>query len=239
MIWFYLVLTGVLASPIIYWLSQWTPHHIEVQEASWVSQLTGKTIKTTYSAPPPLWRVAFWQQAIRSTLFWISVFGAIAVTVVFGHQFAKTTMLAGLICFGLVILCLAVTDAHSQLLPDSMTLTLMWAGMLAQLSPATQTVGIDAAVVGAATGYLLLWTVARLFAMLRKQEGLGYGDMKLMAAAGAWLGPLALPGAIVIGSALAVLFHGLRIAIGKSKKDDLFAFGPWLATGILLAAILF
>lgn len=237
MVWFYLVLTGIISGPVIYWASQWTPHSIESQESAWIAELTGVKTTPTYQPPPAIWRGAFWQQAFDSKLFWVSIISAIAVALTFGHQFAGKPFMIGIVCFGLVVLCLAITDAYSQLLPDSMTLSLMWAGMLAQLSPATATVGIEASVIGAAIGYVLLWMIARLFSILRKQDGLGYGDMKLMAAAGAWIGPLALPGAIVLGSAMAVLFQGARMALGKAKKTDLFAFGPWLAAGILIAAI--
>jgi prepilin signal peptidase PulO-like enzyme (type II secretory pathway) len=235
--WFFIALVAVAVGPVIYWLSRWAPHHIERQESEWISDITGSKPAITFPPPAPLWRRSYWAQAVSAPLFWVSTLGAVAVVLLFYHQFAGRPFFLGLAVFGLAVLCLAITDAYSQLLPDNMTLSLMWIGLLAQRLPSTKTVGIEAAVIGAAAGYLLLWLVARLFSMFRKQEGLGYGDMKLMAAAGAWLGPLALPGAIVIGSAMAVLFQGARMALGKSSKSDLFAFGPWLAAGILIAAI--
>lgn len=236
MAWVGLIAFGFVCSPLIYWLAHWTPYRIELEEHAWISQYTDKPA-TRPRAPSAPWNKNFWIDAKVQPLFWTTVAGTQVILALLAYKFSGSSMLPGLALFGLFVLCLAIADAHSQFLPDSMTLSLMWLGLLAQLPQATRTVGPEAAIIGAAFGYGILWMLAKLFRILRKQDGLGHGDMKLMAAAGAWLGPLALPGAILIGSALALVFHGGRMLVGKSKKDDLFAFGPWLAVGVLAAMI--
>lgn len=236
MTWLYLAGAGLVAGPLIYWLSKWAPYQIERQESEWIHELSG--VHKPPAVPPsiPIWRPAFWSEGARSYLFWLSLIGGCTLSIGFGMKFQGSLMLP-MVFFALAMLCLAVTDQYSQYLPDIMTLSLMWLGLLGQLLPATRTVGVEAAVVGAATGYVLLWVVAKLFLMLRKQEGLGHGDMKLLAAAGAWLGPLALPAAIFLGSAFAVVYQGLRLLRRRSSVSDLFPFGPWLAVGVLVAAL--
>lgn len=233
MTWPYLALAGLLIGPLIYWFARWAPYKIEQQESEWLRELSGVHKPPALRPVAPIWHSSFWSEALGSYLFWLGLVGGCVLSTVFGIKFQAMPM----VFFALAMLCLAMADQYSQYLPDVMTLSLMWIGLLVQLLPNAHTVGIEAAVIGAATGYGLLWIMAKMFLLLRKQEGLGHGDMKLLAAAGAWLGPLALPVGIFLGSAFAIIYQGVRFLRRKSSANDLFPFGPWLALGVILAAL--
>jgi leader peptidase (prepilin peptidase) / N-methyltransferase len=127
---------------------------------------------------------------------------------------------------------LAVIDMDTQLLPDGMTLPLLWIGLLLPiLLPAGDRLPVDlrTAVIGAVAGYLSLWGVYHLFKLLTGKEGMGYGDFKLLAALGAWLGwQMLLP--IIIGAAGVGALVGITsIVLGKRGRGVPMAFGPYLA----------
>lgn len=128
------------------------------------------------------------------------------------------------------LITLAAVDLRTMLLPDMLTLPLVWLGLVLQLWPDTRTVGPDMAIAGAALGYFPLWVLAHCFRLIRKREGLGFGDIKLMAAIGAWAGPWVLPWVILIASLAAILGAGLLAVfrrIGVMHME--FPFGPWIA----------
>ena len=130
------------------------------------------------------------------------------------------------------LIALAVIDMDTQLLPDGMTLPLLWIGLLLPLLlPAGYRLPVDLrdAVIGAAAGYLSLWSVYHLFRLLTGKEGMGYGDFKLLAALGAWLGwQMLLP--IIIGAAGVGALVGITsIVLGQRGKGVPMAFGPYLA----------
>jgi leader peptidase (prepilin peptidase)/N-methyltransferase len=136
-------------------------------------------------------------------------------------------------CFGASLLALAFIDARTELLPDALTLPLVWAGLLVNLG--STFVSPSAAIVGAAAGYVFLWTVYWLFKGLTGREGIGYGDFKLFAAIGAWLGWQCLP-LILFGAAVAGALGGVVALLrGRMKSDQAIPFGPFLAVAALLA----
>lgn len=233
-----LIFVGLFAGLGVFWLALWSPHQIEREELIWLKESMNLEREPRFPAPPPPWNVEFWRQHRSSGLFLVSMISAPIVTVMFWHGFEQPLLQGVMVFFGLAILTLAISDQYSQYLPDSMTLTLMWFGFLAQLFPPTQTVGLQASVVGAALGYSLLWVTGKTYLLIRKQEGLGHGDMKLLAACGAWLGPLSLPSIILIGSVLAIFVQGTKLWLKQSKQADFFAFGPWLAIGAMVSALL-
>jgi len=132
------------------------------------------------------------------------------------------------------LVALTFIDVDTQLLPDSLTLPLLWIGLALSLWAADNggaAVPVDTrtAVIGALAGYLSLWSVYHLFRLATGKEGMGYGDFKLLAALGAWLGwQMILP--IVLGSALvgAVVGIALMIRFGRDRSVPM-AFGPYLA----------
>ena len=147
----------------------------------------------------------------------------------FGYGFIAFAALV----FVWALIALAVIDIDTQLLPDDITLPLVWLGLLVNISGGFTT--IDAAVIGAVAGYLCLWLVYWGFKLITGREGMGYGDFKLLAAIGAWLGWSILPLVILFSSLVGtVVGVGLMIA-AKLKKDIPIPFGPYLVGGALIA----
>lgn len=128
-------------------------------------------------------------------------------------------------CYAL--LAMAVIDLRTQLLPDILTLPLLWAGLTYQLL--FQPLMLPSAVMGAIAGYLALWSVYWLFKLVTGREGMGYGDFKLLAALGAWLGWQFLPLVLIIAAGLgAIVGIALQLSV-KDKRGVPMAFGPFLA----------
>lgn len=129
--------------------------------------------------------------------------------------------------FTWALIALTMIDFDHQLLPDDITLPLLWIGLLANSFGTL--VPLKDAVWGAALGYLLLWGVYWLFKLITGKEGMGYGDFKLLAALGAWLGWQALPVVIILSSLVgAVVGIVLIVALGRDRNVPI-PFGPYLA----------
>ncbi|MFG5407849.1 prepilin peptidase [Piscinibacter sakaiensis] len=129
--------------------------------------------------------------------------------------------------FVAVLLALAGIDWDTTLLPDDLTLPLLWGGLLAAL--AGWTLPLASAVWGAVAGYLSLWTVYWGFKLLTGKEGMGHGDFKLLAALGAWLGP-AMIVPIVLAASVIGAFVGILMKVGDSLREGRYVpFGPFLA----------
>lgn len=142
---------------------------------------------------------------------------------------------AGLGALALVWALIALTfiDIDTQLLPDALTAPLLWLGLLLNLTGAFA--DLRSAVIGATAGYISLWTVYWLFKLLTKKEGMGYGDFKLLAALGAWMGWQTLPLIILLSSLVgAVTGIALIVSSGRSRNIPI-PFGPYLAGGGLIA----
>jgi leader peptidase (prepilin peptidase)/N-methyltransferase len=133
------------------------------------------------------------------------------------------------------LIALSGIDLDHQLLPDSMTLPLLWAGLLLSLGPVFVTPA--ASIIGAAAGYLSLWTVYQLFRLLTGKEGMGYGDFKLMAALGAWLGWQQLPLVILLSSLLGAVFGLGMMALKRHHKGKPMPFGPFIAAAGWIAVL--
>jgi leader peptidase (prepilin peptidase) / N-methyltransferase len=146
-------------------------------------------------------------------------------------QFGATAEGLAALAFTWTLLGASLIDYDTTLLPDSLTLPLLWAGLLIALTDGGQGLFTDlpSAVAGAAAGYLVLWSIYWLFKLLTGKEGMGYGDFKLLAALGAWLGWQMLPQVIllsaVVGAAIGIVLMLLR---GKDR-DMAIPFGPYLA----------
>lgn len=141
------------------------------------------------------------------------------------------TAAALLLVWGLV--ALAFIDLDTTLLPDSLTLPLLWAGLLINLGG--HFASLPDAVAGAAAGYLVLWSVYWLFKLATGKEGMGYGDFKLLAAIGAWLGWQLLPVTLLLSSVVGAVV-GIAMIVGvKHDRRVPIPFGPYLAGGGLVA----
>ncbi|OQX13513.1 MAG: prepilin peptidase [Thiothrix lacustris] len=143
--------------------------------------------------------------------------------------------LVALLGFTWVLVALFMIDAQTMLLPDILTYPLLWAGLLLNIS--STLVNLPDAVLGAAFGYLALWSVFHLFRLLTGKAGMGHGDFKLLAALGAWGGWQILPFVIFASSAFGALF-GIAWMVVKGQRESLpMPFGPWLAMAGFVAVV--
>jgi leader peptidase (prepilin peptidase)/N-methyltransferase len=133
----------------------------------------------------------------------------------------------------LSLLTLTCIDLDTQLLPDNITLPLVWLGLLFNLNQEFTT--IESAVLGAVFGYLILWAVYWLFKITTNKEGMGYGDFKMLAAIGAWLGWAVLPLVILISSLTASIVGITLILLKKQDRATAIPFGPYLALAGMIA----
>ena len=140
--------------------------------------------------------------------------------------------------FLMVLLASALIDAETTLLPDQLTLPLLWLGLLAATAFEVTPTLFDA-MAGAVTGYLSLWLVYWAFRLIARREGMGYGDFKLMAAIGAWLGWQTVTAVILIAAVLGVAYAVVRILCRTATRGTPIPFGPFLAiaaTTVLFAS---
>lgn len=133
------------------------------------------------------------------------------------------------------LVAMTMIDFDHHLLPDSLTLPLMWIGLLASLLPIFA--DVQSAVIGAAAGYMVLWMVFQLFKLITGKEGMGFGDFKLLAALGALLGWQQLPVIILLSSLVGAIVGITLIAITGRDKNIPIPFGPYLATAGWIAML--
>jgi len=159
--------------------------------------------------------------------------GIISGYVAWHFGFGLTALAALLFTWALI--ALTFIDFDTQLLPDSITQPLIWLGLLLNLNGFFT--GLDSALIGTVAGYLTLWSVYWLFKLVTKKEGMGYGDFKLLAAIGAWLGWQMLPLVILLSSLVgAVIGLSLILFAGHGRQIPI-PFGPYLAGGGLIALL--
>lgn len=142
------------------------------------------------------------------------------------YHFGLSYFLIGPLLLTWYLIALAMIDFDHKILPDHLTLPLLWAGLLFNLL--TEWVPLQEAVLGAVLGYVFLWTVYWLFKALTKKEGMGYGDFKLLAALGAWFGWKSLPFILLGASAAGAIIGIFGIIIMKRSRSVPIPFGPFL-----------
>lgn len=142
-------------------------------------------------------------------------------------HFGPTLQAAGALVLVWALIALATIDLDTQLLPDSITLPLLWLGLSLNLWGVYA--DLAAAVVGAMLGYLALWSVFWLFKLATGKEGMGYGDFKLLAALGAWLGWQMLPAIILLSSVVGAIVGITLIVATRHGRNVPIPFGPYLA----------
>jgi leader peptidase (prepilin peptidase)/N-methyltransferase len=149
----------------------------------------------------------------------------LSATVAWHFGFGWQTAGALLLTWSLI--ALSMIDYDHQLLPDSITLPILWLGLLLSLFPVFA--DMRSSLIGAIAGYLSLWLVYQLFKLVTGKEGMGYGDFKLLALLGAWMGWQSLPMVVLLSSAVgAVLGGGLILLRGRERSQPI-PFGPFLA----------
>ena len=131
--------------------------------------------------------------------------------------------------FIFALIALTFIDLDTQLLPDDITLPLLWLGLLYNIN--TGFTDLESAVAGAAAGYLTLWSVYWLFKLVTGKEGMGYGDFKLLAALGAWFGWQLLPAVILLSSLAGSIIGIILIVAARQGRGKPMPFGPYLALG--------
>jgi leader peptidase (prepilin peptidase)/N-methyltransferase len=164
--------------------------------------------------------------------------GVLTGFVAWHFGFGSTALLA--MAFTWFLIALTMIDFDTQFLPDQITYPLLWLGLLASLWHPVWSMGAAPvtprdAIMGAAAGYLSLWTVFWLFKLLTGKEGMGYGDFKLFAALGAWLGWKMLLPIILFASVVGAVFGVVVMIRQRRGKDTPMAFGPFLAIAGWLA----
>lgn len=171
----------------------------------------------------------------------VEAFTAVA-SVVVAWRFGATWTTPAVLVLTWFLIALSLIDLDHKLLPDSMTLPLIWIGMLLTLIeidgvPILPDIDIRASVIGAAAGYLSLWSVFHAFKLITGKEGMGYGDFKLLAALGAWLGWQLLPLVIVLSAAVGSVVGITLILAGQRSRQAEIPFGPYLAGAGWLALL--
>ena len=148
-------------------------------------------------------------------------------------HFGPTTQTIGALLLVWALIALSAIDFDTQLLPDSITLPLLWLGLAFNLRGVYA--DLPAAVVGTMAGYLALWSVFWLFKLATGKEGMGYGDFKLLAALGAWLGWQMLPAIILLSSVVGAIVGISLIVVARHGRNIPIPFGPYLAAAGVIA----
>jgi leader peptidase (prepilin peptidase)/N-methyltransferase len=157
------------------------------------------------------------------------------LSAVVAWHFAFTLQAAGALALTWALIPLSVIDFDHKLLPDSITLPLLWLGLL--LSLLAVFVDPASSIIGAATGYLSLWTVFHVFRLATGKEGMGYGDFKLLAVFGAWMGWKILPVVIILSSLVGAMVGIFLILFRGRDRNIPIPFGPYLAVAGWIALL--
>jgi leader peptidase (prepilin peptidase) / N-methyltransferase len=143
-------------------------------------------------------------------------------------RFGPTPQALAALAFTGALVAASGIDLRTTLLPDGITLPLLWLGLLLSLVPVF--VGPGPAIIGAAVGYLSLWSVYWAFKLLTGKEGMGYGDFKLLAAIGAWCGVSAILPVLLLSSLVGAVVGSIWLAVKGRDRATPIPFGPYLAT---------
>ena len=150
-------------------------------------------------------------------------------------RFGVSAQTLAALVFTWILIALTLIDLKEQLLPDNITLPLLWLGIL--LSMFELFTDLKSSVIGAIAGYMILWSVFQLFKLLTRKEGMGFGDFKLLAALGAWTGYSFLPQIILVSSVVGSVSGISMLIFGKTGKQQPIPFGPYLAVAGWIALL--
>ncbi|MDP0588721.1 MAG: A24 family peptidase [Candidatus Endonucleobacter bathymodioli] len=157
------------------------------------------------------------------------------ITVLIGWKFGVTMETLAYSLLAWCLLTLSMIDFDTQLLPDSITLPLIWSGLI--FNSFNPGLSLNDSLFGAVFGYLVLWSVHWLFKLITGKDGMGYGDFKLLAALGAWLGWTMLPLIIFLSSAVGTLAALVLIALKLHNRSKPIPFGPYLSMAGFIALL--
>jgi leader peptidase (prepilin peptidase)/N-methyltransferase len=172
-------------------------------------------------------RCAYCQTSISARYPLVELLSGAMCYLIASH-FGPTLYTGALLFFTFTLIAITFIDLDTMYIPDSLSLPLLWAGItlsLLHISP----VKLEDAVIGVLAGYLILRSLYHLFKILTGKEGMGFGDFKLLAALGAWLGWQALISVILLSSIVGIIFGLLQLYAQKQGLDKPFPFGPYLA----------
>lgn len=147
------------------------------------------------------------------------------LTVIVSYRFGSVEQILPAVALTWALIALAFIDYDKMLLPDSITLSFLWFGLLVNYFGIFRE--LHDAVIGAALGYGVLWSVNALFSLIARKNGMGNGDFKLTALFGAWFGYQCLPAIIIISSLLGLVIGGTLLLVRKEKSHP-FPFGPYI-----------
>ncbi len=167
--------------------------------------------------------------------YWLVELLTALVSVLVVYHFGWSYNSLGGVLLTWFLVAIALIDFDTMLIPDQMSLPLMWLGLFASLwgvfvEPAS-------AIKGALFGYLILWSIFHLFKLITGKEGMGYGDFKLLAAGGAWLGMKSVLVIVVMSSFAGAVLGSLFLMLNKNKENKAIPFGPYLAMGIFITML--
>lgn len=179
-------------------------------------------------------KCAYCRQKISLRYFLIE-FLTMVLSIVLTLYFGPSWQLAAGLIFTWILIPLVFIDLDQQILPDNLTLLLLWLGLFCNLFATF--VPISTAVIGALAGYLSLWSFTYLYKLITGKMGMGHGDFKLFAAFGAWFGWQALPLIIILAALLGAIIGIIWLSIHKKNRNTPIAFGPFLALSGWLALL--
>lgn len=171
-------------------------------------------------------KCAYCRASIPLQYFFVEIIAAVLTVIVFLH-FSLSLLGGEVLIFTYGLIVLGFIDFNHQFLPDPITYVLLWLGLIVS----TQhyfTCPTDA-ILGAIIGYLFLWAIAKLYILIRKKEGMGLGDCKLLAMMGAWGGPGPLINILLFSTALALIISGILMLFKKMDGSKPIPFGPYIA----------
>lgn len=157
------------------------------------------------------------------------------LSAVIAWKFGLTWQTALVLILAWTLIALTFIDADTTLLPDDLTLPLLWLGLLANIFATF--VPLKDAVIGAAAGYLILWSIYWLFKLTTGKEGMGYGDFKLLAALGAWMGWKSLLPIVLLSSLVGAIIGIALIVLARRGREIPIPFGPYLAAAGMIVML--
>ena len=236
-----LLIVGLPLAFLACMLTEWLPKHMEQQEAMHIQEILDEhgSVRESRADETDLNPLSFWQlpklSVLNASCVGFSLF-AISVAIQNGQTDIQTSLWA---LWGIGLVVLAFVDARTKLLPDVLTLPLLWLGIVIQLFPETRTIGLELSVIGAVAGYLPLWFLAQAYRLIRGRDGLGMGDLKLLAAMGAWSGPFLLPQVLLLAALLAIAVFVIERLVHRSAAGfhEERPFGPAIVVAYFIVLI--